>query len=284
MYIVYECFFTIPVKFFCERRGNRFVKKIRLLPKINQSYSTGKVLSVKYNFQMRYTGGRDVSMSRALDAPALAILFPYRILFLFLSPLYSMEKLVQLEKYARTHAQWTAPAFSGVERADVGRHLQAVKQASNQAKKAVSTEWQNKSRFSFACHLERSSFAGNRIVSRWAVIDDDRPSSLLVTATSCWTQRANRFQFTLDKILVGLFVGNSCPPVCRPSTASSTPCYCKAVAQQRAKFKPAHAAGPRPVMTSRRKQDRPRRVGVDRHRFRHKKDTQTASKHTAHVV
>ncbi|KRX43946.1 hypothetical protein T05_14256 [Trichinella murrelli] len=129
---------------------------------------------------MRYTGGRDgycqFSMSRALDAPALAILFPYR-----------------------------------------------------------------------------SSFAGNRIVSRWAVIDDDRPSSLLVTATSCWTQRANRFQFTLD------------------STASSTPCYCKAVAQQRAKFKPAHAAGPRPVMTSRRKQDRPRRVGVDRHRFRHKK-------------
>ncbi|KRZ69829.1 hypothetical protein T10_2761, partial [Trichinella papuae] len=55
------------------------------------------------------------------------------------------------------------------------------------------------------------------------------------------------------------------------STASSTPCYCKAVAQQRAKFKPTHAAGPRPVMTSRRKQDRPRRVGVDRHRFRHKK-------------
>ncbi|KRX84925.1 hypothetical protein T06_7505 [Trichinella sp. T6] len=229
---------------------------------------------------MRYTGGRDgycqFSMSRALDAPALAILFPYRFVVIckfgyveiclpYCCGVVTVWRASCALKCAAlclclNRLLWICKAEHGVERADVGRHLQAVKQASNQAKKPSLRNGRMRAVFQFSLFFDwfssqcfSSSFAGNRIVSRWAVIDDDRPSSLLVTATSCWTQRANRFQFTLD------------------STASSTPCYCKAVAQQRAKFKPAHAAGPRPVMTSRRKQDRPRRVGVDRHRFRHKK-------------
>ncbi|KRY90128.1 hypothetical protein T4D_2216 [Trichinella pseudospiralis] len=165
--------------------------------------------------------------------------------------------------------------------------------------------------------------------SRWAVIDDDDRPSSLVTATSCWTQRANRFYLWFglvemfcekNLVLVHLLATAARPSVdhflydfmqkfhnllttnyfltfqtvhtVRPtrwrrlvsqSTASSTPCYCKAVAQQRAKFKPTHAAGPRPVMTSRRKQDRPRRVGVDRHRFRHKKASKQASKLAARL-